>query len=187
MCAFSGTGTTSFITSATPSASPNQSQPTTTSMMALPEVTPPDIISAVTAMLEEATNQLEASHAVTESNTCRLRNRGVTANISEKTKKIELEVNESMLTLLLKLHDKLSGKQHSYVPETIRGVSSDHEMESRIGDGVFFVGKLLDKICRKSEESARSVETMYRESIPREGGSSGKGKKKIGEMDKEER
>lgn len=159
-------------------------------MMTLPEDTPTDITAAVNTMLEEATQELEASYSITDSSSCRLRNKCVSADMAAKrTKRVEVEVNESILTLLLRLHEKLSGKPRSYVPETIRGTSSDAEMASRIGDGAFFVGKLLDNICRRNAESARTVEKIYREAgASAEGhGHSSKGKKKIGEMDKEER
>ena len=52
-----------------------------------------------------------------------------------------VEVNESIISLLLKLHAKLSGKPDSYV-------MSELEEVTRFGDGPFFVKNLLDKIAQ---------------------------------------
>ena len=63
-------------------------------------------------------------------------------------------INESIITLLLKLHSKLSGKPDSYSPISQRskdpklaGSCSQAYQDCRIGDGCFFIEKVLDKIC----------------------------------------
>lgn len=71
-----------------------------------------------------------------------------------------MRIDESMISLLLKLHSQLSGVPDSYNPEprqnesemeTDTGSSSTGEQpvaESRIGDGPFFIGQLLNKIAK---------------------------------------
>lgn len=62
-----------------------------------------------------------------------------------------LEVNESIISLLLKLHSHLSGVPDSFNPDE---AESPEISQSRVGDGSFFVGKLihrimaLDSLCR---------------------------------------
>ena len=63
-------------------------------------------------------------------------------------------INESIISLLLKLHSKLSGRPDSYLPLNERraqpnllGTTSPEYIRSRIGDGCFFIEKVLDKIC----------------------------------------
>jgi hypothetical protein len=66
-----------------------------------------------------------------------------------------IQVNESIISLLLKLHSQLTGTQNSYRPDYPSN-NSFHDMssDSRIGDGPFFVAKLLcrisalDTLCR---------------------------------------
>ena len=55
----------------------------------------------------------------------------------------------------------------------------------RIGDGPHFIGKVLDKLCRKSEENNRVVMEIYRSNLSKEGRSKVDGK--MGGIDKEER
>lgn len=61
---------------------------------------------------------------------------------------VSMEVNESIISLLLKLHAKLSGTPDSYVPgqQTAEGL-----LDSRIGDGPFFIAKVLDRIASLDE------------------------------------
>lgn len=69
-----------------------------------------------------------------------------------------VKINESIISLLLKLHSQLSGIPDSYVPEEQeQSMSDDSEPESVIGDGSFFVAKLLRKIS--------AVDTTCRESV----------------------
>ena len=66
----------------------------------------------------------------------------------------------------MKLHSKLSGKPNSYVPESLRQASSSSDsMGSRIGNGVFFVGKVLDKIGRGSERCRARLEEIYNRNV----------------------
>ena len=65
-----------------------------------------------------------------------------------------VSVNESIISLLLKLHSKLSGRADSYIPlaerrniASLSHSTTDQYIESRIGDGCFFIEKVLDKIC----------------------------------------
>ncbi len=55
----------------------------------------------------------------------------------------------------------------------------------RIGDGPHFIGKVLDKLCRKSEENNRVVMEIYRSNLSKAGRSKVDGK--MGGIDKEER
>ena len=56
---------------------------------------------------------------------------------------MSVDVDTSMLALLLKLHAKMAGKQNSYIPVGVRGGQQGDEplTDSRIGDGCFFVGR----------------------------------------------
>ncbi|RWS04809.1 E3 ubiquitin-protein ligase UBR3-like protein [Dinothrombium tinctorium] len=59
---------------------------------------------------------------------------------------VTVPVNESLLSLLLKLHSKLSATQDSYRP--------DNEVsDSCIGDGSFFVKKVIDLYCKLNVSS----------------------------------
>jgi hypothetical protein len=50
--------------------------------------------------------------------------------------------NESIISLLLRIHSKLSGYQDSFHPDNAK----PEELDVRIGDGAFFVGKVLSRI-----------------------------------------
>ncbi|KAG1697720.1 E3 ubiquitin-protein ligase Ubr3 [Nymphon striatum] len=82
-----------------------------------------------------------------------------------------LIVNESILSLLIKIHCKLSdGKRNSYVPLSKQIPPKNEEEESRIGDGPHFIGQLLNKIsrligCNKIESICRSLWPPTREEI----------------------
>jgi E3 ubiquitin-protein ligase UBR3 len=104
----------------------------------------------------------------------------------------EVMVYESMLTLLLKLHSKLSAVPDSYLPfwdtpealklkeEAKQGIENGFQVtsvegeeedsfsysqlydllnpsDSRIGDGPFFIAKVLDKISAKDEACRKTV------------------------------
>lgn len=85
--------------------------------------------------------------------------------------KNSLIVNESILSLLIKIHCKLSdGKRNSYVPLSNQIPSSNEEEESRIGDGPHFIGQLLNKIskligCAKIESICRTLWPPAREEM----------------------
>ena len=75
-----------------------------------------------------------------------------------------VSVNESIISLLLKFHSKLTGRQDSYVPVAERAkmpaltaTTVPEYRESRIGDGAFFVEKVLDKICELDEACEHCV------------------------------
>ena len=66
-----------------------------------------------------------------------------------------VNVNENIISLLLKLHSKLSGKPDSYIPLSERGASdsdnvretaSQEYRDSRIGDGCFFIEKVSSRL-----------------------------------------
>ncbi|XP_012275050.1 E3 ubiquitin-protein ligase Ubr3 isoform X2 [Orussus abietinus] len=72
---------------------------------------------------------------------------------SGSTRRQTMELDESIISLLLKLHSQLSGTPDSYNPEPPStsseagsSTSTTSESESRIGDGVFFISQLLRKI-----------------------------------------
>lgn len=58
-------------------------------------------------------------------------------------------VNESFVSLLLKLHSKLSSKPDSYQPK----LDVDLNNLNRIGDGAHFVGQCLDTFCALNSNS----------------------------------
>ncbi|XP_076360822.1 ubr3 ubiquitin ligase isoform X3 [Tachypleus tridentatus] len=66
-----------------------------------------------------------------------------------------VDINESILSLLLRLHSKLSGVKDSYRPPTERMeiLSDDAINESRIGDGPFFIGQVLDRFVQLNVSS----------------------------------
>ncbi|KAL5006565.1 hypothetical protein ScPMuIL_015371 [Solemya velum] len=84
----------------------------------------------------------------------RYESRGVS---TERTQTSPVSVNESIISLLIKLHSKLSGKQDSYVPLSF---SMRQLSTSRIGDGPHFIGKLLDRLSQKSTICAKQIEEV---------------------------
>lgn len=58
---------------------------------------------------------------------------------------------------MLKLHSQLSGVPDSYNPEEEEDGGDSGIRESRIGDGPFFVGKLLRKIARLDPTCKQSI------------------------------
>ena len=135
----------------------------------LPEGTSSEVINAVQAMLEETTTRTASTSSI-----------GCTAD--EQNVHTEcLVIRDSILTLLLKLHSKLSGgKLNSYVPEALRSsaaLGGQRTEESRIGDGAFFVGNVLDKIGRSCDHSRCKMEAVYQNNTaPTEKAASGKKK-----------
>ncbi|XP_049861948.1 E3 ubiquitin-protein ligase Ubr3 isoform X1 [Schistocerca gregaria] len=65
-----------------------------------------------------------------------------------------VSVNESIISLLLKLHSQLSGTPDSFNPDE---VETPEMAKSRIGDGPVFIGKLLRRIA--------ALDTLCRENI----------------------
>lgn len=79
----------------------------------------------------------------------------------------KIEVNESILSLLLKLHSKLSRKLDSYVPLSNRTEKLDsNETESRIGDGPFFIGKVLDRITKLNSQIETNIQEIRQKLWP---------------------
>ncbi|XP_057658362.1 E3 ubiquitin-protein ligase Ubr3 isoform X2 [Diorhabda carinulata] len=73
-----------------------------------------------------------------------------------------VKVNESIISLLLRLHSQLSGVPDSYnAEEEDRSSTSIETEETSVGDGVFYIGRLLQKIssldenCRNYIQDAR--------------------------------
>ena len=64
------------------------------------------------------------------------------------------------------------GNGPDYFPDKINAyVPSERvytTLDSRIGDGLFFVGKVLDKACLASEENRKYVEQLYESKKSRE-------------------
>ena len=77
-------------------------------------------------------------------------------------------VNESIISLMLRLHSKYSAKPDSYAPPSSRsGLSVTEEyMESRVGDACFFIEKVLDRIVSLDEACAQSVDTCRKQLWP---------------------
>ncbi|XP_071532346.1 E3 ubiquitin-protein ligase Ubr3 isoform X3 [Panulirus ornatus] len=60
-------------------------------------------------------------------------------------------VEESIISLMIKLHSKLTGKPNSYRP------NFTDTTDSRIGDGPFFIAKLLNKIGRSDPSAKQGI------------------------------
>lgn len=85
-------------------------------------------------------------------------------NYEEDGQNSLVSINESIISLLLRLHSQLSGKPDSYQPPSPTSTSNtsdlldgsttknDHLMKEMppCGDGAYYVGRLLDKIASKS-------------------------------------
>ncbi|XP_063233328.1 E3 ubiquitin-protein ligase Ubr3 [Bacillus rossius redtenbacheri] len=71
----------------------------------------------------------------------------------------KVEVNESIISLLLKLHSHLSGVPDSYVPFDLDAGAgpADCHSDSRIGDGQYFVARLLQRVA--------SLDSLCRDNI----------------------
>lgn len=87
------------------------------------------------------------------------RSQGVNAILDQEKVSESIMINESMISLLLKLHSKLAVKTGTYICPPQRDASAgttESDSSSRVGDGEFYVRKILDLICLKSED-CRSV------------------------------
>ena len=92
---------------------------------------------------------------------------GVTADLDRQKRTVPVRVDECMLSLLIKLHAKLSGA--AYVPPACRqGAAASATKNARIGDGAHFVAGVLDKVCERNANCAQIIENIYRESLPKE-------------------
>ena len=66
-----------------------------------------------------------------------------------------VNIEESIISLLIKLHSKISGKPGSYRP------NFEDTTDSRIGDGLFFISKVLNKLGRyDSGARCNIIETL---------------------------
>ena len=177
-----------------------------------------------------------------------MRTTGVSANIESHYKSIQVPVGDSIITLLWKLHCKLtgggSGDKSVYIPpgmgsraaaggvgeqhlapkpgtsqpgtsaashsaigqaaaanvnqsssdkpnscdtktdnktadnrkETVSGGTGDSSAESRIGGGAYFVAKVLDKLCERSEENQSVIRKLYEQTVADQSKGQKKGK-----------
>lgn len=86
-----------------------------------------------------------------------------------------IPINESIISLLLKLHSHLSGKSDSYQPPqstlatTFNHSSVDQPQDEILscGDGAYYVGRLLDRIAKKSSSCYECVIRTRLELWPR--------------------
>ena len=80
-------------------------------------------------------------------------------------------VKESIISLLMKLHSKLSGKKDSsYIPISMRKSSErlpEGEEPERIGDGPFYIGLLLDRLTAQDPMCVREMERVVHEMNPK--------------------
>lgn len=60
--------------------------------------------------------------------------------------------------MLLKLHSQLSGVPDSYNPDEEESETSTANQENIIGDGPFFVAKLLNKIATLDNECRQCIQ-----------------------------
>ncbi|ESO97194.1 hypothetical protein LOTGIDRAFT_51305, partial [Lottia gigantea] len=72
-------------------------------------------------------------------------------------------IKESMVTLLMKLHNKLSSKPGSYKPIAVQ---NREPITSDIGDGPHFVARLLDRIASTNSECSFFVNQAYSSCLP---------------------
>lgn len=77
-----------------------------------------------------------------------------------------VEVNESIFSLLIVLHSKLSKKPDSYKPPSEKNIAI--EEDSRIGDGTYFIEKLLDRIATSVPEVESAMNSVRRKLWPKQ-------------------
>ncbi|KAK6165726.1 hypothetical protein SNE40_022591 [Patella caerulea] len=78
---------------------------------------------------------------------------------------VAFKMEESMISLLIKLHSKLAGKQNSYIPITVK---KREPVTSCIGDGLHFISRLLDSIANTNSECAAVVKQVYTACKPKD-------------------
>lgn len=71
-----------------------------------------------------------------------------------------VRVNESIISLLLKLHSHLSGIPDSYNPEEEDEETSPFE-EAPIGDGPYFIERLLKKMSAADSTLKTCIEVSF--------------------------
>ena len=82
---------------------------------------------------------------------------------TEVMKPIPVHVDESIISLLLKHHNKMTGKRGSYVPLSM---CTRQASQGKIGDGPYYLGCILDKLSQGSPECARCIEEIYTKLSP---------------------
>ena len=107
--------------------------------------------------------QLFASGASTSGTSAAI---NMSDSAASKKEREVINVNESLISILLKLHSKYSRRPDSYVPLPERsGFSVTPEYrKSRVGDACFFIEKVLDLICELDEACLQSI-VMARKSL----------------------
>lgn len=70
-----------------------------------------------------------------------------------------VKVGENLISLLLKLHSNLSGVPDSFVleDELAKGFNAD----ARIGDGPFFIGKLLKRLALADDNCRHGISGYF--------------------------
>lgn len=98
-----------------------------------------------------------------------------TRGVSTKQPRTQrIPINDSLLTMLLKLYTKLAGKSKHYVPPSVCTQSSSQE---HFGTGAYYLQRLLNKLCQQSAECARALEDLYSaQQQPKDPSTSKKGK-----------
>lgn len=83
---------------------------------------------------------------------------------TDKAQYTNVPINESIISLLFKLHAKLSGKEEQYIPLSRSNRSIG---DAPIGDGPYFIGRVLDKLSQQSTTCARNIEELYSVTSPK--------------------
>ncbi|XP_066544648.1 E3 ubiquitin-protein ligase ubr3 isoform X2 [Amia ocellicauda] len=80
-----------------------------------------------------------------------------------------LEIRESMLSLLVKLHHKLSAKQNSFYPPWLEDPEAFVKLDSikySHGDGITAIERILTKAAIRSRQNRRSIQEICRKISP---------------------
>uniref|UniRef100_A0ACB8G0W8 E3 ubiquitin-protein ligase ubr3 n=1 Tax=Sphaerodactylus townsendi TaxID=933632 RepID=A0ACB8G0W8_9SAUR len=110
-------------------------------------------------------NTSEASQAVRPKTSMKWSAPGATPQLTTAI----LEVKESILSLLVKLHHKLSGKQNSYYPPWLEDMETLLPQENPKyfhGDGMTAVERILLKAALQSRMNKRIIEEICRKVTP---------------------
>lgn len=90
-------------------------------------------------------------------------------NLTPQLTTANLEVRESMLSLLVKLHHKLSAKQNSYYPPWLEDceMTAEHDFEKYShGDGITALERILMKAAARSRRNKHCLEEICRKVSP---------------------
>lgn len=116
-------------------------------LLAISEASPMDVVPAAGAEEKQVAPKY--------------RHQGISANLDQEQVVEQVVVDQSILSLLLKLHSKLLGKSGAYLPfQNIGGNDVWPLADSRVGDGEYFVRKILDTICLKNEDCRCFISLM---------------------------